>query len=83
MFSSMALLYCSHGWPYAQGQGIDEIWYDAETGKTYIEISEKYFRPAEVNELLGDATKAKNELNWEPKITFQRLVEEMVDSDCQ
>ena len=66
-----------------KGQGIDEIGYDAETGKTYIEISEKYFRPAEVNELLGDATKAKNEFNWEPKISFQRLVEEMVDSDCQ
>ena len=66
-----------------KGKGIDEIGYDAKTGKTYIEISEKYFRPAEVNELLGNATKAKNELNWEPKISFQRLVEEMVDSDCQ
>ena len=65
-----------------EGNGVNEIGYDKNTGKQLIFVSEKYFRPAEVEELLGDSTKAKNKLNWKPKITFEKLVEHMVYSDC-
>jgi GDPmannose 4,6-dehydratase len=65
-----------------KGEGIHEIGYDSKTGRELIFISEKYFRPAEVDELLGDSSKAKNELGWLPKISFQELVEEMVNYDC-
>ena len=64
-----------------KGEGVDEIGYDYKTGREYIFISEKYFRPTEVEELLGDSTKAKQILNWEPKHSFQQLVEEMVAAD--
>ena len=46
-------------------------------------MSEKYFRPAEVEELLGDNTKAKTVLKWEPKCSFSQLVKEMVECDCK
>jgi GDPmannose 4,6-dehydratase len=65
-----------------KGKGLDEIGYDNNTGRELIFISEKYFRPAEVEELLGDSTKARNELQWRPIYTFDELVKEMVDSDC-
>jgi len=65
-----------------KGFGVDEIGYDNVTGKELIFIDSKYFRPAEVERLLGDATKAKTDLGWKPKITFDELVKEMVDSDC-
>jgi len=66
-----------------KGEGIDEIGYDANTGKEYIFISEKYFRPTEVDELLGDSTKARRILNWKPQYTFDTLVDEMVEADCK
>jgi GDPmannose 4,6-dehydratase len=65
-----------------KGTNTDEIGYDANTGRELILVSEKYFRPAEVDELLGDSTKARTELQWTPKISFDELVEEMVNSDC-
>jgi GDPmannose 4,6-dehydratase len=65
-----------------KGSGIDEIGYDKNTGRELIFVSEKYFRPAEVEELLGDSTKARTELEWIPKISFDELVKEMVDNDC-
>jgi len=65
-----------------KGEGINEIGYDENTGRELIFISEKYFRPAEVDELLGDSTKARNELGWSPKYSFDDLVNEMVESDC-
>jgi GDPmannose 4,6-dehydratase len=65
-----------------KGQGIDEIGYDENTGRELIFIDQKYFRPAEVDELLGDPTKAKTVLGWKPKISFDELVKEMVDGDC-
>ena len=52
-------------------------------GRKLIKISEKYFRPLEVNELLGDSTKAKKILNWSPKINFDSLINEIVDFDCK
>jgi GDPmannose 4,6-dehydratase len=66
-----------------KGSGIDEIGYDKNTGKELIFISETYFRPAEVEELLGDSTKARTELGWKPEYTFDGLVKEMVESDCK
>ena len=66
-----------------KGKGIDEIGYDSKTGRELIFVSEKYFRPAEVEELLGDSTKARTELNWKPKYSFDELVKEMVEEDCK
>lgn len=66
-----------------KGTGIDEIGYDKNTGRELIFISEKYFRPAEVERLLGDSTKAKNILGWESKTSFDELVREMVEADCK
>jgi GDPmannose 4,6-dehydratase len=60
-----------------RGEGLDEIGYDVFTGNEVIKVSPKYFRPAEVESLLGDATKAKEKLGWEPKISFKQLVEDM------
>jgi GDPmannose 4,6-dehydratase len=65
-----------------KGSGLNEIGYDENTGKELIFISEKYFRPAEVEELLGDSTKARIELGWETTYSFDELVREMVDADC-
>ncbi len=65
-----------------KGEGLNEIGYDANSGKELIFVSEKYFRPAEVDELLGDSTKARNELGWTPKYSFDDLVKEMVEYDC-
>lgn len=56
---------------------VDLDWHD------YVEIDERYFRPSEVNLLLGDYSKAKNVLGWEPRTTFRRLVQIMVEADCQ
>jgi GDPmannose 4,6-dehydratase len=60
-----------------EGEGIMERGIDKSTGKTIIKVNAKYFRPAEVETLLGDATKAKEKLGWEPKISFKQLVEDM------
>ena len=59
------------------GEGIDEIGIDKTTKRTIVAVNEKYFRPAEVESLLGDATKAKEKLGWEPKTTFKQLVEDI------
>ena len=66
-----------------KGSGLDEIGYDENTGRELIFISEKYFRPAEVEELLGDSTRARTELEWVPQYSFDELVQEMVDGDCK
>ncbi len=64
-----------------KGEGINEIGIDRNTQKTLIKISSKYFRPSEVDELLGDATKAKNELGWKIETKFEDLINEMVNHD--
>jgi len=63
------------------GEGIDEIAIDKASGKTVVKVDPKFFRPAEVEFLLGDATKAEKELGWKREISFERLVERMVESD--
>jgi GDPmannose 4,6-dehydratase len=60
-----------------EGEGLDEVGIDKNTGKTIIKVNPKYFRPAEVETLLGDASKAKEKLGWEPKTSFKQLVEDM------
>lgn len=66
-----------------RGTGLDEVGYDEKTGKVLIKVSERYFRPAEVEELLGDSTRARKELAWKPSCSFDQLVKEMVDQDCK
>ena len=60
------------------GEGIDEVGYDWNTKRPVIKVNDRYFRPTEVESLLGDATKAKEKLGWEPEISFKQLVEDMV-----
>ncbi len=64
-----------------KGVGVNEIGYDSKTGRELIFIDPKYFRPAEVEQLLGDSTKAQKVLGWKPKTKFQDLVKEMVEHD--
>jgi GDPmannose 4,6-dehydratase len=65
-----------------QGEGLDEKGYD-DSGRCLVSVDERYFRPTEVETLLGDASKAKEKLGWEPKISFSELVKEMVSEDLR
>ena len=65
-----------------QGEGLDEKGYD-DSGRCLVSVDERYFRPTEVETLLGDASKAKEKLGWEPKISFPELVKEMVSEDLR
>ena len=65
-----------------KGKGEDEEGVD-QNGRVVVRIDKRYFRPSEVPQLLGDASKAKKLLNWEPKITFSELVSEMVRNDSE
>ena len=65
-----------------KGEGYDEVGYDLNTNRILIRVSKKYFRPSEVDELLGDPTKAKNKLGWELVETLDTLVDEMLATDC-
>lgn len=66
-----------------KGKGLKEKGIDKKSGKTLIEIDSKYFRPSEVDLLIGDYSKAKRELGWEPKTTFKELVRIMVEADMK
>ncbi len=68
------------GW---QGSGIDEVAFDRNTGKRVVAVDGRYFRPTEVETLLGDPSKAKRVLGWEPKISVEELVREMVAADYE
>ena len=59
------------------GEGENEIGFDRNTKRDIIKVSKKYFRPAEVDSLLGDSTKARTKLGWKPEISFEQLVEDM------
>jgi GDPmannose 4,6-dehydratase len=66
-----------------QGEGIDEKGIDKNTSKVLVEVDPKYFRPTEVDLLIGDPSKAKEELGWEPEVKFKELVQLMVQSDLE
>ncbi len=66
-----------------QGSGTDEVGVDRATGARRVVVNPRYFRPAEVERLLADASKVKRELGWQPKIGFEELVRMMVDSDLE
>ena len=65
-----------------KGVGVNEIGYDEGSGRELVFVSPSYFRLSEVDELLGDSTKAKTEMGWVPEYTFDTLINEMVDADC-
>jgi GDPmannose 4,6-dehydratase len=64
-----------------RGKHLNEVGYFNE--KEIIKVDPRYFRPTEVETLLGDASKAKKKLNWVPKISFEQLVKEMIDKDLK
>ena len=66
-----------------QGKGVEEKGIDKKTGKVLIEVDPRYFRPAEVDLLLGDSSKARRELGWKPKYDLPMLIKEMVESDLK
>jgi len=66
-----------------KGAWVEEKWYNTETWECIVEIDPKYFRPSEVDVLLGDPSKAKNELWWKIKYTLKEMVSEMVTSDME
>jgi GDPmannose 4,6-dehydratase len=63
------------------GKGVDEVGLDKKTGRTIVRVDPRYFRPTEVETLLGDATKAKQKLGWAAEVSFDQLVAEMVAAD--
>ena len=77
------------GWNKEQGEkgiiwensGLDEIGKRADTGEIVVRVDQRYFRPTEVEQLLGDSTKASNKLKWKPQITLNQLVSEMIQED--
>jgi GDPmannose 4,6-dehydratase len=66
-----------------RGQGIEEHGVDARTGRTVVKVDPRYFRPTEVDSLLGDATKARSKLQWQPEHSFSSLVDDMVREDLE
>jgi GDPmannose 4,6-dehydratase len=66
-----------------RGKGVNEEGIDTTTGKTVVKIDPRYFRPAEVEQLLGNPGKAKRQLGWTPEVTFEKLVKIMTDGDLR
>ena len=66
-----------------KGEGVDEKGYDKNTGKLLVDVNPRYFRPAEVELLWGDSTKAETELGWKRKVSFKELVSMMVREDMK
>jgi GDPmannose 4,6-dehydratase len=64
-----------------EGEGVKEKGRDKITGNILVEVDPRLFRPTEIHHLLGDASKAKSELNWQPQITFEEMIEEMIQAD--
>ena len=66
-----------------KGKGLKEVGVNDKTGQIYVKVDSVYFRPTDVDELRGDSSKAKRELNWKPKTSFKNLVSEMMESDLK
>ena len=64
-----------------EGNGINEIGRRADSNEIVVRVDARYFRPAEVDQLLGDSSKAKNKLGWLPKTTLEELIDEMITKD--
>jgi GDPmannose 4,6-dehydratase len=65
------------------GEGVNEVGRDAKTGRVLVEIDPQFYRPAEVDLLIGDPTKAKEKLGWTPTVKFAELVEIMMKADLE
>ena len=78
--NSFSLCGINIGW---EGSGVDEKGLDKSSGRVYVTVDPVYFRPTEVDSLLGNATKAKNKLGWEPKTSFKELTRIMVEADLK
>ena len=80
----VALAACAAGFVLRwQGSGLDEVGIDQKSGKVIVRINPRFYRPAEVDLLIGDPTKAKRELNWEPTTSLENLCEMMVEADLR
>ncbi|KAK2723669.1 hypothetical protein QYM36_002118 [Artemia franciscana] len=66
-----------------EGDGVNEVGKEKNSGVIRVTVNSKYYRPTEVDLLLGDSTKAREQLNWKPKVTFGELVSEMMEADLQ
>jgi GDPmannose 4,6-dehydratase len=66
-----------------RGQGLDEVGIDAKSGEVLVQIDPRYFRPTEVDALIGDPRKANQQLGWRPSIGFDEMIREMVEADLQ
>jgi len=66
-----------------EGEGEDEKGYDTETGRCVVEIDPRYYRPTEVDILLGDAAKAHKELGWQPSTSLEAMAREMIETDLE
>ncbi len=66
-----------------KGEAVDEKGIDKKTGRVLVEVDPKYFRPSEVELLVGDSSKAKKDLGWEPRVTFSKLIKIMVELDLK
>lgn len=81
--------FCEHAFRHIgvelewQGHGVDEKGIDRKTGRVLVEVDPRYFRPTEVDTLLGDPSKAREKLGWVPRTTFAELVEEMMRADLE
>ena len=66
-----------------KGEGVEEVGIVKNTGKVVVIISKKYFRPLEVDSLIGDATLAREKLDWKPKYTFDDIINEMIEEELK
>jgi len=66
-----------------EGEGVDEVGKNKATGDIIVRMDKRYYRPCEVDQLLGDPAKAKRQLGWEPKVKFEQLVQIMTDGDLR
>lgn len=66
-----------------RGEGVNEVGIDARSGDPVVVVDAQFFRPAEVNHLIGDASRARQKLGWKPEISFERMVREMVEADVE
>jgi GDPmannose 4,6-dehydratase len=81
--------FCEYAFAYAgielewSGEGLEEVGRDRSTGATRVRVNPRYFRPAEVDRLVADPSKARRDLGWKPRVKFEELVRMMVDSDMK